>query len=130
MGKPIVCINPSCTITFGSTILDISDHLRTVTPNSEVEVIENRTFAAPKQRDFGNQTDDFTLGLGWSGDLHAALLPFVGIAGQLVCKPVGAVNKAYRATVRFGAMPYGEVAHGATVETELPLIVDGDISYS
>lgn len=130
MAKPIVCINPTCTITFGSTVVDISDHLRMVAPSTEVEIIDNRTFASPKQREFGNQTDDITLTLGWSPDLYTALAPYINTAGALVCKPRGAVSTAIRATVRYGAQPWGEIAHGTTSEVELPLIVDGDITYS
>lgn len=130
MAKPIICKNPTCTITFGSTVVDISDHLVRVTPSTDPEIVDNRTFANPSGQDFGNTTNGMTLSLGWSPTLYAALAPFIDTQGSLVCKPIGTVNTAIRATVRYGAMPWGDIAPGERSEVELACIVDGDITYS
>lgn len=130
MAGPITCKDPTATFTFGSTVVDISDHVKTVDPSTEVEVIDKRTFAAPKAQDFGNETEMITLGLLWSGDLYDALLPYKNVEGSFACKPVGTVNKAIRATVKFGRIPFGPIEHGQAVEAELELIVTDAISYS
>lgn len=130
MPGPITVRNPTCQITFGTTVVDLSAHLRTVEPTSETEIIDKRTFAAPKQRDFGAQTDGFNLGLTWSPDLYDALSPFTLTDGALVLKYSSAQTKAIRATVQFGNLPWGPFEHGTAVEVDLPLIVNGDITYS
>lgn len=130
MAGPIVCKDPTATFTFSGVVVDISDHVKTVEPSTEVEVVDVRTFAAPKAQDFGAETDTITLGLLWSGDLYDALLPYKNVEGAFVCKPKGAVNKAIRATAKFGRIPFGPIEHGQPIEADLELIVVGDITYS
>lgn len=130
MPGPIICRNPTCTFTFGAVVVDVSDHLQSVELTSEAEKVELRTFAKPKGADWGNQTDGITLNLMWSGDLYDALAPYVGVEGALACKPVGSVNRFIRATVKYGALPWGTFEVGQAVTVALPLIVaTGDITY-
>ena len=130
MAGPIVCKDPTATFTFSDVVVDISDHVKTVEPSTEVEVVDVRTFAAPKAQDFGAETEMITLGLLWSGDLYDALLPYKNVEGAFACNPKGAVNKAIRATVKFGRLPFGPVEHGQPIEADLELIVTDAISYS
>jgi len=130
MAGPIVCKDPTAKFTFSGVVVDISDHVKTVEPSTEVEVVDKRTFAAPKAQDFGNETEMITLGLLWSGDLYDALVPYKNIEGSFECKPKGAVNKGIRATVKFGRIPFGPIEHGQPIEADLELIVTDAISYS
>lgn len=130
MAGPIVCKDPTAKFTFSGVVVDISDHVKTVDPTTEVETVDVRTFANPKAQDFGAQTDGITLGMLWSGDLYDALAPYVGVEGSFECKPKGAVNKAIRATAKFGRLPFGPIEHGQPIEADLELIVVGSLSYS
>lgn len=130
MAGPIVCKDPVATFTFSGTVVDISAHVKTVEPSTEVEIVDVRTFANPKLQDFGAQTESISLGLLWSGDLYDALLPYIGVEGAFACKPKGAVNKAIRATAKFGRMPFGPIEHGQAIEADLELIVTDAITYS
>ncbi len=131
MAGPIICKDPTAKITFSGVVVDISDHVKTVDPSTEVEIVDKRTFAAPKAQGFGAQTDSITLGLLWSTDLYDTLLPYVNVEGSFECKPRGAVNKAIRATVMFGRIPFGPIEHGQPIEADLELIVTtGDITVS
>lgn len=130
MAGPIVCKDPTAKFTFSGVVVDISDHVKTVEPSTEVEVVDVRTFASPKKQDFGAETEMITLGLLWSGDLYDALSPYKNVEGSFECKPKGAVNKAIRATVKFGRIPFGSIEHGQPVEADLELIVTDAISYS
>lgn len=130
MAGPIVCKDPTAKFTFSGVVVDISDHVKTVEPSTEVEMVDVRTFAKPKLQDFGNETETITLGLLWSGDLYDALLPYKNVEGSFECKPKGAVNKAIRATVKYGRIPFGPIESGQPIEADLELIVTDAISYS
>lgn len=128
MAKPIITRNPTCTITFGSTVVDIGEHVRTVTPADDVNIVENRTFARPDGRDFGNHTKGITLGLGWSSELYDALSPYVDVPGTLRLKPRSTDTRVITATVRYGTLPWGDFTDGEAADGEVELIADSDIT--
>lgn len=130
MPAPIIVRNPELKLTYGSTVVDLSAHCRGATPSDEPEIKDNRTFAEPTRQDFGNRTVGMTINLGWSPDLYDALAPYIGVEGQMAFKPVTPSTKAIRATVVFGALPWGAFTLGEASDVDLPLIVRGDITHS
>ena len=43
MAGPIVCKDPTCKFTFSGVVVDISDHIKTVEPSTEVEIVDLHT---------------------------------------------------------------------------------------
>lgn len=129
-GPIVVSKTATCTILFGSTLVDLGAHIIGVEPTEDVEVVDVRTFANPKGQDFGNQTDGLTLSLKWSPDLYAALAPYKNTEGALVFKYATTAPAGIRATIKYGAVPWGSFNLGEVVEVSLPCIVIGDITYT
>lgn len=120
----------SCVFTFGAITVDVSEWCVAVQPSSEAETVDMRTFANPKAQDVGAVTDGITVALLWGPGLYDALLPYVGVEGTIRWKTKTADTRWGRATVKYGALPWGEFRTGQRIEADLVCVVTtGDIYY-
>lgn len=128
--EPTVLREPELIITFGSTPVDLSEWTKGVTPGSEVEKLDGRTFAHPKRELNGSVTDSLAITLLWAPELYAALLPFIDAEGTMAFKMDASDSLALRATVSYATLPWGDFALGQVVEVTLTLAVLSDFDYS
>lgn len=131
MAGGVIARNPSCKLTFGTVVLDISDYVVAVEPSSEAEQIDMGTFANPKASETGRVTDAVTIAVLWAPGLYDMLAPYVNVQGTVEARYAASDPKAIRAAVKYGTLPWGRVEVGQRIEADLVLVVPtGDISYT
>lgn len=130
MPEPTVLRDPELIITFGGTPVDLSEWTKRVSPASEVESLDARTFAHPKRMLNGQVTDSLTVTALWAPELYAAMLPYIDQEGEMAFKPDSGDSEAIRATVSYATLPWGDFELGQVVEVSISLAVLSDITYS